>query len=116
MRRMSVIVLAALVTLGLSGCFSTGFMGFLATTEQVDKKIADQDAKVGKELEAQKAELAKVQKELADVQAVKQQAQATVDELRAVAKRVEGRLTAIPSETLQKLVEILQAALSQEGQ
>jgi septal ring factor EnvC (AmiA/AmiB activator) len=114
MKRMTLIVLAALVALSLSGCFSTGFMGFLATTEQVDKKVAAQDEKLAKELVAQKAELAKVQQELADVQTMKEQAQAAVDELKATAKKVEERMSTLPKETLMKLVDILQTALSQE--
>jgi uncharacterized membrane protein len=110
MKRFSLVVLAAVVLLGLSGCFSTGFMGFLATTEQVDKKIADQEAKVAKDLEGQKAELAKIQQDIADIQALKQQA----EEMRTLAKDVEERLTTLPKETLQKLVDIVQNALNKE--
>jgi septal ring factor EnvC (AmiA/AmiB activator) len=91
-------------------------MGFLAMTDQVDKKIADEDAKVAKTLESQKAELAKVQQELADIRSLKDQAQATIDELRALSKKVEGRMVTLPKETLLKLAEILQNALGPEGQ
>ncbi len=110
MKGIALVVLAAVVLAALSGCFSTGFMGFLATTEQVDKKIADQDAKASRELEAQKAELAKLQQQMADFQTLKEQA----EELRTLAKKVEGRLATLPKETLQKLVDILQSALGQE--
>jgi membrane protein involved in colicin uptake len=114
MKRILFVVLAAGLLLGMSGCFSTGFMGFLATTEMVDKKVAEQQAAVGKDLDAQRAEMEQMKKDLAEVTSLKDQAKATVEEIRALSKKVEGKLVTIPKETLQKLVDILQAALSQE--
>ncbi len=37
-------VLAVIATISLSGCFSSGFLGFLATQDYVDKKNKEQAA------------------------------------------------------------------------
>ncbi len=110
MKRFSLVVLAAVMLLGLSGCFSTGFMGFLAMTDQVDKKISDEDAKVTRQLDEQKAELAKLQQQLTEIEKLKEQA----EELRTLAKDVEDKLSTLPKDTLQKLVDIIQSALNKE--
>jgi vacuolar-type H+-ATPase subunit I/STV1 len=104
---------------------SSGFLGFLATTKQVDQKLADQDARITQELAEKKAELEKVKKELADLQLLKEQTQAAVKqmlatqeaitELQALAGQVEGRLDNLPTETLQRMIEILQKALNQQA-
>jgi len=124
MRNTALAVLAAFLLLALSGCASTGFLGFLATTKQVDQKLAEQSARVGEELTAEKAELGQLKRELEEIRTLKEQArtaveqmartQAAVDELRASGGRVEERLAALPAETLKWMIDILQNALDRE--
>ena len=70
MKKLVMLVFSA--ALALSGCATSGFLGFLATTQYVDLKakgIQDQQA----------AEIAALNRQLADYQSVKDQAKAAVD-------------------------------------
>ncbi len=114
MSRLAILIVAAAVTLG--GCISDKFLGFLPTSDYVDKKAeavkADEDKQIA-DLKAQ----------LADYQKVKEQAQAAVDQvnqnqktiqdLQALAKKVEGRLDQVPKEVIRQLIDALQAALNE---
>jgi hypothetical protein len=139
------VVPALFLSLALGGCASTGFMGFLATTEYVDKKLAAEEEKARAEQERQKAETERIAQELKEVLAVKEQAAGAAEQAaRAVEQAVgaseqaagareaadsaaqmseetkkaleelEAKLAALPEETLRKLIDIIQASLSQE--
>ncbi len=120
------------ILFSLSGCLSTGFLGFLATTESVDKKIAEQEARIDQKLEQasgelaqQKTEVAQISADIQEFQGIKQQTEdalgklteteATVEELKTLIQQLETQMNTLPDETLKKLVEILQASLEQEA-
>jgi hypothetical protein len=114
MGKVAILLVAAAVI--LSGCFSGKFLGFLATSDYVDAKnkaLVDDEAKQIADLKAQ----------LADYQKVKEQAQAAVDQvnqnqktiqdLQALAKKVESRLDQVPKEVIKQLIDALQTALNE---
>jgi uncharacterized membrane protein YgcG len=114
MKRMIILLVVAAVA--FTGCASGNFLGFIATNKYVDDKtkaLADDQTRQIADLKAQ----------LADYQKVKEQAQAAVDQvnqsqkaiqdLQALAKRVEGRLNQIPKEVIKQIVDVLQAALNE---
>jgi organic hydroperoxide reductase OsmC/OhrA len=104
-------VLAVIAMIGLSSCASGKFLGFLATTDYVDKQAKEQAV-----------EIASLKAQLADFQSIKVQAQAaieqvnqsqkTIADLQALAKRAEARIESIPEEVIKKIVAILQASLN----
>jgi hypothetical protein len=105
-------VLAVIAMIALSGCASGKFLGFLATTDYVDKQN-----------KAQAAEIAALKVQLADYQSIKTQAlaaidqvnqsQKTIQDLQALAQRAEARIGSIPQEVIKKIIAILQASLDQ---
>ncbi len=81
------LMLVIVAALALSGCATSGFLGFLATTQYVDLK-----AKTSQDQQA--AEIAALKAQLADYQAVKDQAKAAADQAKAVADQAnESRKT-----------------------
>ena len=106
------IVLAVIAIIALSGCASGKFLGFLATTDYVDRQKKEQAV-----------EIAALKAQLADYQALKTQAQAaieqmnqsqkTIQDLQALAQRAEARINSIPREVIKQIVDILQASLGQ---
>ena len=91
MRRIVILLLVAVVV--LSGCASTGFLGFLATTDYVNAKT--------KKLEAdQAAEIGKLKAQMAEIETLKQQMQTT--------------LSTIPKEVLKELGDAIQAYLKSQ--
>ncbi len=114
MRKLAIVLLVAGVM--LSGCISDKFLGFLPTSDYVDKKADAVKADEDKQIAGLKAQLA-------DYQKVKDQAQAAVDQvnqnqktiqdLQALAKKVEGRLDQVPKEVIRQLIDALQAALNE---
>ena len=98
-------VLAVIAMLSLSGCFSSGFLGFLATQDYVDKKDKEQAA-----------EIASLKAQIADFQSIKTQAQAAIDQMNQSQKTVEdlaARVNNIPREVIRQIVTILQASQGQ---
>jgi hypothetical protein len=105
-------VLAVIAITVLSGCASGKFLGFLATTDYVDKQTKEQAA-----------EIASLKVQLADFQSIKVQAQAAIDlvnesqktiqDLQALAKRAEARIGQIPQEVIKRIINILQASQDQ---
>ena len=105
-------VLAVIAITALSGCASGKFLGFLATTDYVDKQTKEQAA-----------EIASLKVQLADFQSIKVQAQAAIDlvnesqktiqDLQALAKRAEARIGQIPQEVIKRIINILQASQDQ---
>jgi uncharacterized membrane protein YgcG len=110
------IILLVIAALAFTGCASGNFLGFIATNKYVDDKtkaLADEEAKQIVDLKAQ----------LADYQKIKEQAQAAVDQvnqnqktiqdLQALAKKVESRLDQMPKDVIKQLIDALQAALNE---
>jgi hypothetical protein len=110
------LLLVIIAAVAFSGCATSGFLGFLATTQYVDlkaKAIQDQQA----------AEIAALKAQLADYQAIKDQAKAAVDQvnesrktiedLQALARRAEARIGSIPKEVIKQIADILQGSLGQ---
>ena len=105
-------VLAVIAITALSGCASGKFLGFLATTDYVDRQTKEQAA-----------EIASLKVQLADFQSIKVQAQAAIDlvnetqktiqDLQALAKRAEARIGQIPQEVIKRIINILQASQDQ---
>ncbi len=99
------LVLAVVAAVALSGCASGKFLGFLATTDYVDRQNKEQAA-----------EIAALKAQLADYQTLKTQAQAaidqmnqsqkTIEDLQALAKRAEARIGQIPREVIKQIIEI----------
>ncbi len=114
MRKLVILLVAG--TLALSGCASGNFLGFIATNKYVDDKTKALEDKEDKQIADLKAQLA-------DYEKVKEQAQAAVDQvnqnqktiqdLQALAKKVEGRLDQVPKEVIRQLIDALQAALNE---
>jgi septal ring factor EnvC (AmiA/AmiB activator) len=110
----------------LTGCMSTGFLGFLATTDSVEARIAEQDAAMKADMDRQQARLDGMAKDLRDLQTMKEdaskaidqaaQSKKTVEELKATIARLEARLEALPEQSLRMLIDILQASLEQAEQ
>jgi organic hydroperoxide reductase OsmC/OhrA len=106
------IVLAVIAMIALSGCFSSGFLGFLATQDYVDKKAKEQAA----EIASLKAQLADYQSMKAQMQAALDQvnqSQKTIADLQALAQRAEARIANIPREVIKQIIDILQASQGQ---
>ncbi|HET6452078.1 MAG TPA: hypothetical protein VFI08_12245 [Spirochaetia bacterium] len=110
------LVLAVLAAVALSGCAGGKFLGFLATTDYVDGKTRDLEARS----KAQDAQIADLKAQLADYQSLKAQAQAAIDQmnksqqaiqdLQDAAQRAEARINSLPREVIRQIVQILQAA------
>jgi hypothetical protein len=120
MKRLIIPVLSILFV--FSGCASTGFLGFLATTESVDARIAERDAAMREELQRQKAEIDRVTRDLKELDGLKADAveamenaaesRRSVEELRVLIADLESRIIDLPEQTVRMLIEILQASLA----
>ena len=105
------LVLAVIAAVALTGCASGKFLGFLATTDYVDKQKKEQAA----EIAALKAQLAEYQTLKTQAQAAidqMNQSQKTIQDLQALAQRAEARIGQIPREVIRQIVDILQASLA----
>jgi hypothetical protein len=103
-KKLLLLVIAA--ALALSGCATSGFLGFLATTQYVDlktKTIQDQQA----------AEIAALKAQLADYQSIKDQAKAAVDqanESRKTLEDLQARIASLPKDVIRQIADILQGS------
>jgi len=107
------LVLALIAAVALTGCASGKILGFLASTDYVDR--------VDQKVKAQEAEITALKAQLAEYQTLKTQAQAAIDQmnqsqktiqdLQALAQRAEARIGQIPREVIRQIVDILQASL-----
>ncbi len=118
MKKLLLLVLAA--CLALSGCATSGFLGFLATTQYVDTRTkAAQDQ--------QAAEIAALKAQLADYQAVKDQAKAAADQAKAAVDQaktaadqadesrktledLQARIATLPKDVIRQIADILQGS------
>ena len=85
-----IILLMLVVVVALTGCASSGFLGFLATTGYVT-------AKTKKLEEDQAAQIGKLKTQL--------------DELESLKKKMESTLSTMPREVLKELDDAIQAYL-----
>ena len=114
-----ILALAVLAAVALTGCVNGKFLGFLATTDYVDAKARDAEARA----KAQDEQIAALKAQLADYQSLKAQAQAAIDQmnqsqktiqdLQSLAQRAESRINSIPREVIRQIVDILQGSLGQ---
>jgi septal ring factor EnvC (AmiA/AmiB activator) len=119
MKRLIVLTLAAFI---LSGCATTGFLGFLATTKYVEAKVEAAAAETRGELEETRADLEQTRKEVQRVQELAgqiegmqsevSQMQKTSEEIKELVRELELRLAALPDQTLRILADLIQAHLS----
>ena len=118
------LVALCVIAISLCGCTSTGFLGFLATTEYVNSKDAETTAEAARVAEETQAALAEIRSDVDELKALREETQKSIDlvadtqktigELQALAAAVEGRIASLPVETLRQIVEILQTYLSQQ--
>lgn len=121
---LSMAVGAISLSLLLSSCASTGFLGFLATTQYVDKHLATVQEETRAGIAENTNEVRKVKsdvKSLSELRATMesligdiQKTKESTAELKKLASQMEARLNQIPKETLQELVQILQDYLKQQ--
>jgi cell shape-determining protein MreC len=110
-------MLVIVAAVALSGCATSGFLGFLATTQYVDTKakaVQDQQAAEAKAVrDQQAAEIAALKAQLADYQSVKDQAKAAVDqanESRKTLEDLEARIASLPKDVIRQIADILQGS------
>lgn len=121
--RLHMVTGAAALTLLLSGCASTGFLGFIATTQYVDKHLATAQQQTQAQIAENTNEVHKVRSDVAKLNELRSTLQSLVadinrnkkstEELKSLAAKMETRLNEIPRETLMQLVQILQQYLKQ---
>jgi uncharacterized membrane protein YdfJ with MMPL/SSD domain len=114
MRRFTILLVIA--ALALTGCAGGNFMGFIATNKYVDDKtkaLADEQAKQIADLKAQLADYQKVKEQAQAAMDQVNQNQKTIQDLQALAKRVEGRLDQVPKDVIKQIIDALQAALNE---
>lgn len=110
--------LAPVVLLMFGGCASTGFLGFLATTQYVDQHIAkaqqETDAKVAQtqddvnKLQSNVQNLDQLKAQLTGLIADLQKQKEETAQLQDLAKQVEARLNQLPVDTIRQIVLVLQ--------
>jgi len=106
------LIVAVVAAVALTGCASGKFLGFLATTDYVDAKTKDLEAKA----RAQDAQIADLKAQLADYQSMKAQAQAAIDQMsksQQAIQDLETRINSIPRQVIRQIVDILQSAAGQ---
>jgi len=110
------LILLVIVGFALTGCASGNFLGFIATNKYVDDKtkaLADEQAKQIADLKAQLADYEKVKEQAKAVEDQVGQNQKTIQDLQALAKRVQERVDQVPKEVIKQLIDALQTALNQ---
>jgi methyl-accepting chemotaxis protein len=115
------LVLISAVFFLLSGCTTTGFLGFLATTDSVDVRMAEQDARMKEEMELQRAQMDKMARDVKEMQdlrdsaakAVEQTADArrSVEELKSLIAELEAKIGDLPEQTIRRIIALLQSSL-----
>jgi hypothetical protein len=112
MKKLIVLALAAFLS---TGCATTGFLGFLATTKYVDNKVGAAAAEASSALQETRADLEQTRKEVEGVQQLAGQMEGMLTEVSQVGKLVhelELRLSQLPDQTLRLLAELIQTHLS----
>lgn len=112
MKKLIVLALAAFLS---TGCATTGFLGFLATTKYVDNKVGAAAAEASSALQETRADLEQTRKEVEGVQQLAGQMEGMLTEVSQVGKLVhelELRLSQLPDQTLRLLADLIQTHLS----
>ena len=107
------LLLVIVPVLALSGCATSGFLGFLATTQYVDLKTKTAQ-------DQQAAEIAALKAQLADYQSVKDQAKAATDQAKAAVDQanesrktledLQARIAQLPKDVIRQIADILQGS------
>jgi DNA repair exonuclease SbcCD ATPase subunit len=114
MKKLIVVALAAFLS---TGCATTGFLGFLATTKYVDSKTVAVAAESSSALQEIRADLEQTRKEVEGIQQLAGQMEGMISEVSQVGKLVhelELRLGQLPDQTLRLLADLIQAHLSSQ--
>jgi len=114
MKRLIVLALAAVLT---TGCATTGFLGFLATTKYVDNKVGATAAEASSALEQTRADLEQTRKQVEDMQQLAGKMEGMLAEVSQVEKLVhelELKLSQLPDQTLRLLADLIQNHLSSQ--
>jgi septal ring factor EnvC (AmiA/AmiB activator) len=119
MKRLIVLALAAFLT---TGCATTGFLGFLATTKYVDGKVQAAAAEASSAQQETRADLEQTRKKVEDIEQLAgkmegmlnevSQVQKTTEELGRLVHDLELRLGQLPDQTLRLLADLIQARLN----
>jgi predicted Zn-dependent protease len=110
------VILLVIASVAFTGCASGNFLGFIATNKYVDDKtkaLADEQARQIADLKAQIADYQKVKEQAQAVMDQVNQNQKSIEDLQALAKRVEGKLDQVPKDVIKQLIAALQAALNE---
>ncbi len=107
MKRLIVLALAAILT---TGCATTGFLGFLATTKYVDNKVGAAAAEASSALEQTRADLEQTRKQVEDMQ----QLAGKMEGILAEVHDLELKLSQLPDQTLRLLADLIQNHLSSQ--
>jgi hypothetical protein len=121
--RLHIALLGAAVLLATAGCASTEPIWFIATPGYVDSRIAVSEEAVRSEYEAEVARLEaelqdqrRVSEELAGLAAIIEEVDKSNQELRELASAVEARLEMMPTETIQRIIDVLQEHLQEASE
>ncbi len=119
MKRLIVLALAAILT---TGCATTGFLGFLATTKYVDRKVQAEAAEASSALEQTRADLEQTRGKVEDMEQLAgkmegmlnevSQVQKSTEELGKLVHELELKMSQLPDQTLRLLSELIQTHLS----
>jgi septal ring factor EnvC (AmiA/AmiB activator) len=116
------LIVLALASFLLSGCATTGFLGFLATTKYVEGKVQSAATETRSQLAETQADLEQTRKEVQRMQELAgriegmqsevSQMRKTSEELKDLVHELERRLAVLPDQTLRLLADLIQAHLS----
>ena len=117
----TVVVLGLAVTILLGGCASTGFLGFLATTPYVRQRVDGAAREEARQREQLEQEIDTLRRNVADIQRLTgeletlmrriDRTERNTEELKSLTTLMQTRLEALPRDTLEELVVILQGYL-----
>ena len=120
------LILAPLAWLVLSGCATTGFLGFLATTKYVNGKVEASSSEARSGLEETRTDLEQMRAEVTRFKELTGQVEGllaeiartreTTEELRRLTGELESRIKGLPEETLRELAGLIQAYLDSKDQ
>jgi TolA-binding protein len=110
----------------LSSCATSGFLGFLATTDYVEREVKEARTQSRSEIreldqrvdsmQSEVTEMKQVRKRLSELVAQVEETRAATEELQRLADDVRGRLDRMPRETIEELTLILQQYLEERSE
>jgi TolA-binding protein len=109
----------------LSGCATSGFLGFLATTDYVEREVKEARTQSRSEIrelhqrvdsmQNDVEEMKQVREQLSELVAQVEETRAATEELQRLADDVRTRLDRMPRETIEELTRILQQYLEERS-